>query len=375
MSQPAGENLLRKSRILVAPLDWGLGHTTRCIPIIKELLVQDFEVLAAGDLQQERLLTTEFPWLPFLPLKGYGIRYSKKNLTLKLISQLPKIMYRIREEHNWLRQAVTTHHLDAVISDNRFGLYHEKIPTVFLTHQLQIKTKLGASSEKFLRNWNYQFINRFTKCWVPDSHGLGNLAGELSHPTALPKIPVTYIGFLSRFQIQDLSSENPTPHPGHLLFILSGPEPQRTLLENKIINDASHYPGTATIVRGLPSSLSVIPSTRMIKVFNHLPANELRQEMESAEVVISRCGYSTIMDIAALRKKAILVPTPGQPEQEYLAAYLHGQHLAFTVAQKDFSLPGILEEAKEFNYKMSTFPGSKLKHAIQHLLSQPGQSV
>jgi UDP-N-acetylglucosamine:LPS N-acetylglucosamine transferase len=147
------------------------------------------------------------------------------------------------------------------------------------------------------------------------------------------------------------------------------------LLEDKIINDASHYPGTATIVRGLPSSLSAIPSTRMIKVFNHLPANELRQEMERAEVVISRCGYSTIMDIVALRKKAILIPTPAQTEQEYLAAYLHGQRLAFTVAQRDFSLPRILKEAKEFDYKISTLPGSKLKHAIQDLLSKPGQSV
>lgn len=373
MTQPPGENLLRKSRILVAPLDWGLGHTTRCIPIIKELLAQNFEVFAAGDHQQERLLTTEFPGLPFLPLKGYGIRYSKKNLLLKLISQVPKIMFRIREEHRWLQEAVTTHRINAVISDNRFGLYHQKLPTVLITHQLQIKTTIGASTEKILRSWNYRFINRFTECWVPDSDGPGNLAGELSHPMVLPKVPVTYIGPLSRFQTQEQFLEFAKPQRDHLLFILSGPEPQRTLLEDKIINDASHYPGTATIVRGLPSSLSAIPSTRMIRVFNHLPANELMQEIKNAEIVIGRSGYSTIMDLVSLGKKAILIPTPGQTEQEYLAEYLHQQHIAFTISQNDFSLPTILEEVKLFHYKVLASPGSKLKHAIQNLLCKPGQ--
>jgi len=370
MTQPLGENLLRKSRIIVAPLDWGLGHTTRCIPIIKELLAQNFQVVAAGDHRQERLLREEFPGIPFLTLKGYGIRYSKNNLLLKLISQVPKIMLRIRDEHRWLQQAVTAHHIDAVISDNRFGLYHQKIPTVFITHQLQIKTNLGDSSEGLLRNWNYHFINRFTECWVPDSNGPGNLAGELSHPMVLPKIPVTYIGLLSRFQTHDALPGFPRPQTGHILFLLSGPEPQRSLLEDKVINDASHYPGTATIVRGLPSSLSTIPSTRMIKVFNHLPTNELRQEIERAEMVVSRCGYSTVMDLISFGKKAILIPTPGQPEQEYLAAHLHRQGIAFTVSQKEFSLPELLEEAKQFHFQVPAYPAVKLKEAIQTFLSK-----
>jgi len=368
MLQPPGENLLRKSRILVAPLDWGLGHTSRCMPVIKELLAQNFEVLVSGDPQQERLLKAEFPDLPFLPLHGYGIRYSKKNIWLKLISQVPKMMFRIREEHRWLQEAVTAHQIDAVISDNRFGLYHQNIPTVFITHQLQIKTNLGGSSEKILRNWNYRFINRFTECWVPDNDGPDNLAGQLSHPPAMPNIPVTYLGQLSRFQVGEQFSKVSKPRNGHILFILSGPEPQRSLLEDKIINDVSHYQGTATIVRGLPSSLSAIPSTRMIKVFNHLPARELRQEIESAELVIGRSGYSTIMDLVSLQKKAILIPTPGQTEQEYLARYLHQRHIAFTVAQKDFFLDGTLEAAKQFHYQVPAFPGSKLKQAIQKLL-------
>ena len=369
MTQPSGENLLRKFRILIAPLDWGLGHTTRCIPIIKEFLAQNCEVLAAGDHQQERLLRAEFPDLPFLPLRGYGIQYSKKNLAMKLISQIPKIIFRIRHEHSWLQEALVAHHIDAVISDNRFGLYHEKIPTVFITHQLQIKSKLGRWSENILRSWNYHYINRFTECWIPDGDGQNNLAGELSHPSAVPTIPLTYVGLLSRFQTLLSAGSSQVKH-GHLLFILSGPEPQRALLEDKIINDVSHYPGTATIIRGLPSSLSTIPSTGMIKVYNHLSAHELRQEIERAEWVISRCGYSTVMDLVALQKRAILIPTPGQTEQEYLAAYLHRKHIAFTAAQKNFSLPGILVEAKEFNYEVQTSAAEgKLKLAIQNFLS------
>jgi predicted glycosyltransferase len=374
MTLPASENLLRKFRILVAPLDWGLGHTTRCIPIIKELLAQDCEVLAAGNQQQKQLLDAEFPGLAFLPLKGYGIRYSRKNLALKLISQVPKIFFKIRQEHRWLQHAVVKNHIEAVISDNRFGLYHKKIPTVFITHQLHIKSELGSLSEKSLRTWNYHYINRFRQCWVPDNDGYYSLSGELAHPTVLPRIPVTYIGLLSRFQKSDQLPESDTPQVGHLLFILSGPEPQRAILEDKIINDVSHYPGTATIVRGLPSSLSTIPSTGMIKVFNHLPTDALRQEIEKAELVISRCGYSTIMDLVALRKKAILIPTPGQTEQEYLAAYLEGQNIAFTIAQKDFSLPEVLRQVKQFNYQLqASAEDGRLKLTIQNFLSNLNQ--
>jgi UDP-N-acetylglucosamine transferase subunit ALG13 len=160
---------------------------------------------------------------------------------------------------------------------------------------------------------------------------------------------VKYIDPLSRFdkgelwEIQD-----------RLLFILSGPEPQRTILENKIINEVSHYPGTASIVRGLPSSQSVIPSTAMIKFYNHLSATELNEEMEKADWVVSRSGFSTIMDLAKLQKKSILIPTPGQTEQEYLAQFLFQKKAAYTIGQKEFFLDSALGDAKKFNYRFSS---------------------
>jgi hypothetical protein len=268
---------------------------------------------------------------------------------------------------------VYTYHFDAVISDNRFGLCHSEIPSIFITHQLSIKTNLGKWIEWTLQRWNYRHIERFTECWVPDTAAENNLAGELSHPMINPKIPVTYIGWLSRLQQRASTFLGSATNNSidHLLFILSGPEPQRSILEDKIINDVSHYPGTATIVRGKPSLLTTIPSTAMIKFYNHLGAKELGEEMDKADVVISRSGYSTIMDVVQRQKKAILIPTPGQPEQEYLGALLNQKQIALRIKQKNFSLPVILDKAKKFDYRLPALdPMDHLQVTINNFLSK-----
>lgn len=270
---------------------------------------------------------------------------------------------------------VRSHQIDAVISDNRFGLYHSKIPSVFITHQLSIKSPLGNWSEKILRRWNYKYINRFTECWIPDVMGEDNLAGELSHPQIKPATPIKYIGPISRFEY-DTPLGPPAPvrtgdgGTDHLLFILSGPEPQRTVLENKIINEISHYEGTATIVRGLPTSLSIIPSSNMIKFYNHLSAQELSNEIQKADWVISRCGYSTVMDLVKLQKKMIMIPTPGQTEQEYLAKHLRQKQIAFTVQQKEFSLNMVLQEAKKFKYRLFSGKSKNFQIVIRDFIKR-----
>jgi len=339
---------LAGKKLLVAPLDWGLGHATRCVPLISDLLNNDCEVWLAGEGKQEKLLREEFPSLSFLPLKGYRIKYAKNGLTGKILLQIPSILRSIKEENKWLKEQVSKFGFDAVISDNRYGLYHDKIFSVFITHQLCIKSSLGKWSEKIVQQWNYKFINRFHECWVPDEKGEDNLAGELSHPAKLPKVSVKYIGALSRF-----SSFSPLGDGGiqdHLLIILSGPEPQRTILENKVIDQIVNYPGTATIIRGLPGEKNIIPSTNTIHFYNHLSSEELNNEAMKAEFILSRSGYSTVMDIAALRKKSILIPTPGQTEQEYLADYLMKKQLFFFVKQSNFSLLENIQKAKRFEY-------------------------
>ena len=336
---------LAGKKLLVAPLDWGLGHATRCVPVIRDLLNNHCEVWLAGEGAQEKLLREEFPSLSFLPLKGYRIKYGKSGLTGKILLQAASILRSIKEENKWLKEQVTKYGFEAVISDNRYGLYHEGIFSVFVTHQLYIKSSLGKWSEKILQKWNYKFINRFNECWVPDEERENNLAGELSHPVTLPLIPTKYIGPLSRFEKKNIDEIK-----DHLLIILSGPEPQRTILENKVVDQIVNYPATATIVRGLPGERNVVPSTNTIHFYNHLSSEELNREAMKADFIISRSGYSTVMDIAALQKKSILIPTPGQTEQEYLADHLMKKQFAFCIDQKKFSLLENTQAAKRFEY-------------------------
>mgnify|MGYP003339457003 CR=1 FL=1 len=338
-----------KRRVLVAPLDWGLGHATRCIPLIRQLEEQGAEIWLAGEGPQETLLRAEFPHLPFLTLKGYRIQYSRsgKFMIWKMLRQIPAIKKAIRYEHEWLKKMFADLPFDEVISDNRYGLHHPNINSIIITHQLRIKTGLGSLTENILQRWNYTYLEKFDQCWIPDLENDHALAGELSHPDRKPSMPVTYLGPLSRF----ISLNIPT-RKNKLLIILSGPEPQRTILEEKIFRDIAHYDGEATVVRGLPSSQTHVPSTGMINIYNHLSSEELNKEMNEAELVIARSGYSTIMDSFTLGKKCIFIPTPGQTEQEYLGNYLQKNGRALCVQQKTFDLRIAIEQADQFNYSI-----------------------
>ena len=367
MNQLLQQKRRGKPRILVAPLDWGLGHTTRCIPIIKELLEQDCEVWLAGEGAQEILLKKEFSHLEFLSLPGYRIRYARSAIGLlqNIFFQTPKVLRAIKKENEWLNEKMEQYNFDAVISDNRYGFYHKSTPCIFITHQLTIKSPLGKWSEKILQKRNYRYINHFAECWVPDEEGKNNLAGELSHPQKKPRIPIKYLGILSRF-----NSHSPNVSNGHLLIILSGPEPQRTILENIIVKQIAHYNGTATVLRGLPASTSLIPSTNSLLFYNHLPADELNQEMQKAEFVIARCGYSTVMDLMRIQKKSILIPTPGQTEQEYLGRYLSKKQFTISIEQKGFSLENALEKARSFSYRLASMNNEpRLKLIIEDFIT------
>ncbi len=350
-----------KCRVLVAPLDWGLGHATRCIPIIRALEKAGAEPWLAGEGAQETLLRAEFPHLAFLPLKGYGVRYARsaRGMMGKVLSQFPAIRRAIRAENKWLNKAIKEYEFDAVISDNRYGLYHESIPCIIITHQLAIKSGLGNWTDGILQKWNYSYLKKFKACWIPDFEENGGLAGELSHPQIKPPIPLKYIGSLSRFQKLDLPIKK-----NKLLVILSGPEPQRTILEEIIFRDIAHYPGEATVVRGLPTHRTHVPSTGMIQIYNHLDADTLNREMNDAEFVIARSGYSTIMDAFRLGKKCIFIPTPGQTEQEYLGQYLHKKNQALCQEQKFFELEPIVQKARKFCFENLAGENTELGNII-----------
>ena len=352
-------------KILVAPLDWGLGHATRCIPIIKELVRDNCTVLIAASGSIKTLLEAEFPSLQFLLLPGYNIEYASSpwGLATKIVAQIPKILSVIKEEQAWLQKVVEEEKIDAVISDNRYGLYHPHIRSVFVAHQLIIKAPIKIA-EEILQDINYSYINKFDECWIPDAEGEENLAGNLSHPASMPEIPVHYIGPVSRFSSKQVVDEK------HLLILLSGPEPQRSLLENSLLEDLKEYTKPVVLVRGLTQAGGAIEAANNIAVFNHLPASQLEEKVQEAFIVIARCGYSTVMDLAAMAKKSILIPTPGQTEQEYLADHLMQKNFALCIAQKKFRLKQALEFAQQFRYKLSTGIETNLKPVIQSFVTE-----
>ena len=323
-------------KILVTPLDWGLGHATRCIPIINELIYHHCEVIIAASGEGFFLLKKEFPALVILRINTYKISYSRRRslLLLKLVAQVPAMAISIWKEKLWLDKIIKKYKIDAVISDNRPGMNSKKIASVYITHQLLIKTG-NIFFEKIAQKIHYHLIKQFTYCWVPDYKENG-LAGELSHQENSPS-NVLYIGPLSRFELL-----TDMPNKYDVLVSISGPEPQRTIFEKKIFSQLKNYNKKVLFVRGLPTEHeSLKTENELIQILNHLPADELNKAFQESKIVISRSGYTTIMDLVKLGKNAVLVPTPGQTEQEYLSNYLMKKNIFYSVTQDRFSLDKI----------------------------------
>ncbi len=366
--------------VLVAPLDWGLGHATRCIPIINELIQQGARVVVAANQGQNTLLKSEFPQIEFIETPGYNIRY-KVGILLKwgLLFRLPSLLKQIKRENIWLDDIVRHHHIDAVISDNRYGLYHKTSTSVFITHQLQIQSGIGSPkgmgrwslamarwADRKLLQWNYARIGKFSSCWIPDQDGELSIAGLLSHPAKLPSIPVKYIGILSRFSISERDIQK-----NSLLILLSGPEPQRTEFENILFNQLANSTINTVVVRGLPGSDFPVPHIREgIQIWNHLPSNALNNLLNNSEYIIARSGYSTIMDLLAIKRNAILVPTPGQTEQEYLGHHLHEKKWMYSVAQKNFDLQAAINTFENAELILPDIPDTNLHDVIAAFLKE-----
>lgn len=336
--------------VLLSPLDWGLGHTTRCIAIIRLLIDKGNTVLVACNHTQKTILTDEFPQLEFFPLEGYNIVYSKnkKLLPLKLLIQLPKLLSAIINEHLWLRKMVKHQKFDIIISDNRFGFFSKRIPSVFITHQLTIKAPFNWV-ESLLRQVNYSFINRFAACWVPDFEGKQNIAGILSHPKIMPLIPTNYIGPLTRFASLTVNNRN---LKYDYCIIISGPEPQRSLLEAILIKQLLCVDKRFLLVRGiLNQQATVIPLLANTTVVPHLKGKELNQAIHESGLIITRSGYTSVMELLALQKKMILIPTPGQTEQEYLAKLLSERKWAISMEQPTFQISNAIAQAVDFPFQ------------------------
>lgn len=312
-------------RVLVAPLNWGLGHATRCIPIIHQLLQENHEVIIAADGYPLRLLQQEFPSLELIELPSYQINYSKgKSQVFAMLKSVPKILGGIYREHHQLKKIIEKYKVEQVISDNRFGMWNKHIESIYITHQLMIKMPKYMRFLEPLVWWMHRlFINRYDVCWIPDYEGENNLSGDLAHKYTLPK-HAKFIGPQSRFSLLLHQTKNKLQENYETVAVLSGPEPQRSIFEKQIVNCCFADVGKCLIVRGLPNDSSAMEYIGdNIAMVSHLDSENLAYHLQQAKKIICRSGYSSIMDLHVLNclHKAELHPTPGQTEQEYLAIY------------------------------------------------------
>ena len=344
---------MNKQKICIAPLDWGLGHATRCISLAKALMQLDYQIFIASEGYHEVILREALPKATFLPLPGYRIQYSKEAqwFLLKMIAQLPKIIFSIYYERNWLRKMQKQFQFDIIISDNRFGFYHKNIPSVFITHQLNIQTGFHWTNS-IIRILQYRYINKFDALWVPDIEGEKNYAGLLSNPIKKPSIPIWYMGALSRLEP---NVENASQQKIQFLGIVSGPEPQRTLFENALWLQGNAGNDAFAIVAGRPIGNNEPTNSLKGKLYPHAKGTDLADLISSAEYIIFRGGYTSLMELIPFKKKLIIIPTPGQTEQEYLATWWEANHWAVHFNQEYFNLKDALSKANSLHFDQPIF--------------------
>lgn len=306
-------------KILICPLNWGLGHATRCVPLIRKFVSEGHEPVVVADGFPLAFLKQEFPSLRFLEFPSYPVRYAAgKSQIGAMLFNFPNIVSGIIREHRWLKDVLRSEHFDQIISDNRFGMWNKQVHSIYITHQLMVKMPVSLKLlESMVHHIHKTFINRYDECWIPDREENGGLSGDLSHKYPLPQ-NAKFIGTLSRFQgMKDIKPNTDF----NVVAVVSGVEPQRTIFEENLIERFRYEKCKTLIVRGQPQSSKKEECVGNITLVSHFSDLEMVAVLLGAKKIISRSGYSTLMDLDALNclHKAELIPTSGQTEQEYLS--------------------------------------------------------
>lgn len=357
----------QNKNILVCPLDWGLGHATRMVPVIEMLTKNNANVIIAADNSPLDFLTQRFPNITSIKFEGYSPVYPKNgSMSLAMLQSLPGMLKKAKEANNKLHEIIKKYKIDAVISDNRYELSTTKIPSVFITHQLSIQTKGLQKTFKPIINYTInKYISKFDEIWVPDIVGGFQLSGKLSLSKKFTSKRFN-IGLLSRFSPPDNNAINKT---NDLLIILSGPEPQRTLLEKLLLAQVLKSKLNTIILLGKPGE-NIDKKINNIRLISHLTDEKFAKVVQSSNIVISRPGYSTLMDLAILGKKnTVFIPTPGQTEQEYLSKRLINKGIAFSQNQNDFNLTTAINNYSRFKGLFINNNPKLLEDRITNLLN------
>lgn len=359
---------IQNTVVMVAPLNWGLGHATRCIPLIRTLEHLGAKVVLASDGAALQLLKAEFPHLPAVTLPSYRIRYATDNMVRNIARQLPRITYAIRAEQWATERVVRQYNISGIISDNRYGCFSRQANSVLLTHQIRLRVPNAAlqwAANRVLQ----QAMRKFREVWIPDVARAPGLAGELSHPP-LSGFEIKYLGILSRFSTHDVPGNKTS---GKIAVILSGPEPQRSYLEEILLEQALSLPHHFVFVKGKTQEKTHHFVAENVEMASYMTSGELKNLVSSCAVIVCRSGYSSIMDLAAIGlKKALLIPTPGQTEQEYLADSLHRSGIFLSQKQDRVDLGAALEL---LNHTTGIMSGSFDQQAYEPVLRQWLQTI
>lgn len=361
-----------KPRVLVSPLEWGLGHATRLCRMINVLLEKGMDVIIVADGLPYNFLSEQFPDLPIERLPIKQIRYTKgrTGFFVKLFAQIPGLFFSILRSKKKLNLLIEKYHIDFIISDNRYGFSHPDIPSVFVTHQLRpVPPKSMIWLQSAFGRYHLWMLRKYKYIWVADFKGSESVVGSMSAlPGNNPKI--RYIDPLS--WLEGKSIDKPVKEQYDILILLSGPEPQRSLLEVKVLNDFKDSDKKILILQGLPhKNNDDIKDERLgnLRILNHLSGEEILYHILNTEILICRAGVVTVFDLAILGRSAILIPTPGQTEQEYVAERLDRKGYFMNVKQEDFGLQSLEEYKNRTFKKFQTSDKKNLDSAIHEFIS------
>ncbi|WP_406537836.1 glycosyltransferase [Fibrobacter sp.] len=404
-------------KVFVAPLDWGLGHATRCVPVVREFLRAGAEVELAVVKANANFFREVFPELRQRLAPSYNIVYPKHgyNMALWLLKNSMHLNAVMRYEHHFAEEMVERHGYDVLFSDNRFAFYSKKALSIYMTHQRRIAfPRAFAAFERIGVMWHANIMRKFDEVWVPDLEIYPGYAGSLSHSGATPgDKPMRFVGTLSRFsemgndgnalgnapapvdleRVVDLMSVSEfMAHSANVewdaapekrtsgnhsfemranykvVAVVSGVEPARTQFEQQLRDALAQIPGRHMMILGKPSAEQKTWTEGNIEFHTHLATNDFADAVKRADFVVSRGGYSTVMDMAELGAKCIFVPTPGQFEQIVLAHDLSKAGYAVEIPADELSAE-TLASAFEKSVKMPKVEKQNLLHdAVENVV-------